>query len=98
MFINKKFILASSSKSRYKILKQNNLNFLKKDTVLREELLKLNAKKFVFTNGSHDHVKNVTKHIGIDDLFGKIGFVTIGIAVVTLLISPIIKKLMHEVH
>ena len=45
------------------------LNFLKKDTVLREELLKLDAKKFVYTNGSHDHVNNITKHLGIDDLF-----------------------------
>ena len=46
-----------------------NLDFLKKDTVLREELLKLNAKKFVYTNGSRDHVNNITKHLGIDDLF-----------------------------
>ena len=45
------------------------LNFLKKDTVLREELLKLDAKKFVYTNGSRDHVNNITKHLGIDDLF-----------------------------
>jgi len=40
MFINKKFILASSSKSRYKILKQNNLNFLKKKPMCNEELIK----------------------------------------------------------
>ena len=33
-----------------------------------------------------------------NDLFGKIGFVTIGIAIVTLLVSPIIKKLMGDVH
>ena len=46
-----------------------NLNFLKKDLVLRKELLKLNAKKIVFTNGSNDHVINITKHLGIDDLF-----------------------------
>ena len=45
------------------------LDFLKKDTVLREELLKLDAKKFVYTNGSRDHVNNITKHLGIDDLF-----------------------------
>ena len=44
------------------------LSFLKKDFVLREELNKLNGKKLVFTNGSHDHVKNITKHLGIDDL------------------------------
>ena len=45
------------------------LNFLKKDTVLREELLKLDAKKFIYTNGSRAHVNNITKHLGIDDLF-----------------------------
>ena len=33
-----------------------------------------------------------------NDLFAKIGFVTIGIAFITLLISPIIKKLMGDVH
>ena len=46
-----------------------NLDFLKKDTVLREELLKLDAKKFVYTNGSRNHVNNITKHLGIYDLF-----------------------------
>ena len=46
-----------------------NLDFMKKDLALREELIKLNTKKFIFTNGSHDHVKNITKHVGIDDLF-----------------------------
>ena len=40
MFINKKFILASSSKSRYKILKQNNLNFIKITPSCNEELIK----------------------------------------------------------
>jgi len=33
-----------------------------------------------------------------NDLFGKIGFVTIAIAVITVILSPIIKKLMHDVH
>ena len=33
-----------------------------------------------------------------NDLFGKIGFVTIGIAIITLIISPMIKKLMGDVH
>ena len=45
MFINKKFILASSSKSRYKILKQNNLNFLKKNPTCNEELIKKKLNK-----------------------------------------------------
>jgi len=46
-----------------------NLDFMEKDLVLREELIKLDAKKFVFTNGSNDHVKNIIKNVGIDDLF-----------------------------
>ena len=46
-----------------------NLDFLEKDLILRKELLKLEAKKIVFTNGSNDHVANITKHLGIDDLF-----------------------------
>jgi len=45
------------------------LSFMKKDLTLREELEKLNIKKFVFTNGSREHVKNITTHLGIDDLF-----------------------------
>ena len=45
MFINKKFILASASKSRYKILKQNNLNFLKKKPICNEELIKKKLNK-----------------------------------------------------
>ena len=45
------------------------LSFMKKDLVLREELEKLNIKKFVFTNGSKEHVKNITSHLGINDLF-----------------------------
>ena len=45
------------------------LSFMKKDLELREELEKLNTKKFVFTNGSREHVKNITTHLGIDDLF-----------------------------
>ena len=45
------------------------ISFLKKDKILREELIKLKAKKYIFTNGSHDHILNVTKHLGIEDLF-----------------------------
>ena len=45
------------------------LAFMDKDLVLREELINLNLKKFVFTNGSKEHVKNITTHLGIDDQF-----------------------------
>ena len=42
---------------------------MEKDLVLKEELTKLDAKKFVFTNGSHEHIVNITKNLGIDGLF-----------------------------
>jgi putative hydrolase of the HAD superfamily len=45
------------------------LAFMKKDLLLREELINLNLKKFVFTNGSKEHVENITKHLGINDQF-----------------------------
>ena len=45
------------------------LSFMKKDLVLRNELEKLNTKKYDFTNGSKEHVKNITEHLGIEDLF-----------------------------
>ena len=45
------------------------LSFMKKDLILRSELEKLNLKKFIFTNGSKEHAYNITKHLGIDDLF-----------------------------
>ncbi len=45
------------------------LSFMSKDTILRNELKKLNLKKFIFTNGSKDHANNITTHLGINDLF-----------------------------
>ena len=45
------------------------ISWLPKDKVLKEELSKIREKKFIFTNGSHAHVKNVTKQLGIDGLF-----------------------------
>ena len=53
----------------------HNINYdcLKKDTELREELLKLDVKTFCATNGSKEHAINCMKKIGIDDLLeGKI--------------------------
>jgi len=46
-----------------------NLDFLKKDKFLKNEIMKLNGKKIIFTNGSRAHAENVTKRIGIDKLF-----------------------------
>jgi len=45
------------------------ISWLPKDVKLREELLKIKEKKYIFTNGSHAHVENVTKQLGIDGLF-----------------------------
>jgi len=45
------------------------LSFLEKDKILRNELESINLKKFVFTNGSKEHVKNITTQLGIDDQF-----------------------------
>ncbi len=45
------------------------LSFLEKDTALRHELENINLRKFVFTNGSHDHVKHITTTLGINDQF-----------------------------
>ena len=45
------------------------LNFLKKDLDLYNELTNLVGKKYIFTNGSKAHASNVTKRIGIENLF-----------------------------
>ena len=45
------------------------LSFLKKDEFLESEITKLVGKKIIFTNGSKAHAANVTKRIGIDNLF-----------------------------
>ena len=45
------------------------LNFLKEDKLLGEEIGKINGKKIIFTNGSRKHAKNVTKRLGIDRHF-----------------------------
>jgi len=45
------------------------LSFLDKDKVLRNELENMKLKKFVFTNGSKEHVKNITTTLGIDGQF-----------------------------
>ena len=46
-----------------------NLDFLKKDELLGNQINKLNGKKIIFTNGSKAHAANVTGKIGIDKLF-----------------------------
>ena len=48
------------------------IDFLKKDPMLIEELKKLDGKKIIFTNGSKKHALNVTKRIGVDQYFDDI--------------------------
>ena len=45
------------------------LSFLAKDEILGNQIRNLEGKKYIFTNGSREHAKNVTKKIGIDQLF-----------------------------
>ena len=45
------------------------ISWLPKDLILREELIKIKEKKYIFTNGSQSHVTNITKQLGIEDLF-----------------------------
>ncbi|MDA9624479.1 pyrimidine 5'-nucleotidase [Pelagibacteraceae bacterium] len=45
------------------------LDFLKADKPLEQEISNLVGKKFIFTNGSKAHASNVTKRIGIEKLF-----------------------------
>ena len=47
------------------------LSFMKKDEIMRNELIQLNMEKFIFTNGSAEHAKNILSHLGIYDLFGR---------------------------
>ena len=46
-----------------------NLDFLKPNKPLEQEITSLFGKKYIFTNGSKAHAANVTKRIGIDKLF-----------------------------
>ena len=48
------------------------IDFLKKDLKLEEEIKKLSGKKIIFTNGSRKHAINVTKRIGIEQYFDDI--------------------------
>ena len=52
------------------------ISWLSKDLLLREELIKIKEKKYIFSNGSHSHVENVTKQLGIEDLFDGVFAIT----------------------
>jgi len=48
------------------------INFLKKNIQLGNELKQLSGKKIIFTNGSRNHAKNITQKIGIEQYFDDI--------------------------
>ena len=48
------------------------VDFLKKDLNLAQELGKLDGKKIIFTNGSRKHAINITQRIGVDQYFDDI--------------------------
>ena len=45
------------------------ISWLPKDKLLKEELIKIKEKKYIFSNGSHAHIENVTNQLGINGLF-----------------------------
>jgi len=45
------------------------LNFLEPDPALRENIAALSGKKYIFTNGSKAHARNVGTHLNLFDLF-----------------------------
>ena len=45
------------------------ISWLPKDKFLRAELIKIKEKKYIFSNGSHAHIENVTNQLGINGLF-----------------------------
>ena len=47
------------------------LSFMREDKLMRNELEKLEMEKFIFTNGSAEHAKNILTHLGVYDLFGR---------------------------
>jgi len=49
-----------------------NIDFLQKDPELAKEIEKLDGIKIIFTNGSRKHALNVTKRLGVDQLFDDI--------------------------
>tara|TARA_A100001015_G_scaffold158695_1_gene176316 strand:- start:1147 stop:1818 length:672 start_codon:yes stop_codon:yes gene_type:complete len=45
------------------------ISWLPEDKFLKEELIKIKEKKYIFSNGSHSHIENVTNQLGISGLF-----------------------------
>jgi len=71
------------------------ISWLPKDLLLKKELTKIKEKKYIFTNGSHAHVKNITRQLGIEDLFDGVFDITDADFIPKPLVEPykkIIKK------
>ena len=47
------------------------ISFMIEDKIMRNEIEQLDMEKFIFTNGSAEHAKNILTHLGIYDLFGR---------------------------
>ncbi len=60
------------SKDFLKFVHNIDLSCLKINESLRNELINLNLKKYVFTNGSKEHAENIIRHLGIENLFDDI--------------------------
>ena len=45
------------------------LSMLKPDPILRQKIAALPGQKFIYTNGSRGHAKNVARHLNLFDLF-----------------------------
>ena len=45
------------------------ISWLPEDKLLKKELIKIKDKKYIFSNGSHAHIENVTIQLGINGLF-----------------------------
>ena len=45
------------------------ISWLPQDKRLKDELIKIKEKKYIFSNGSHAHIENVTSQLGINGIF-----------------------------
>ena len=90
MLINKKFILASSSKSRFKILKKNNLNFKKITPNCNEEKIK---KKLLYKKTKpRDVVKKLAREKAVSVSLKNPNTLTVGCDTIILFNNEMIQK------
>ena len=90
MLINKEFILASSSKSRFKILKQNKLNFKQVEPKCDEE--KIKKKLLKNNNKPTDVVKILAREKTISVSIKNPKEITVGCDTIILLNKKMIQK------